>query len=151
MNNSTTPPTAAAMVVPGLNRKCQINPVSLTKNVKLQKTWADKLQQTLLNSWTCSPSRVINGAASLVHFKAAWIKIHSISGFKLHCLWESDCLYSRYSAVSVAGQTVSCGVAVFPHSLTILQPTTGTAIHTQLSILIILTLHAIFCTLKREK
>lgn len=68
--------------------------------------------------------------------------------FKTNLMCESDCAHSRRSAVSVAGQTVSRGVAVFPQDLTIFLHATGTAIHTKLSILVMLTLHAIVCSLK---
>lgn len=58
------------------------------------------------------------------------------------------CVHSRQCAVGVAGQTVSCRIAVLPHSLLILLHTAGTMVHTELPVLELSTLCTMFCTLK---
>lgn len=108
--------------------------------------------------WTVnSPCPDINGAASLIHHSAAKIEkqfvkkfslcaqytAYSISGFVIY-------IHSRQSAVGVAGQTVFCSIAVLPHSLLILLDTAGTMIYTELTVLVIFTLCAMFCTLETQ-
>lgn len=56
----------------------------------------------------------------------------------------------RQCAVSVAGQTVSCSVAVFPHGLLVFLHSARTTFHTKPFILVMQTLSAIICTLKEE-
>lgn len=51
-----------------------------------------------------------------------------------------SCVHSRQCAVGLAGQTVSCSIAVLPHSLLVLLDTAGTMIHTKLTVLEVLTL-----------
>lgn len=59
--------------------------------------------------------------------------------------------HSRWRAVGLAWQTVSGGIAVFPHSMQIALDATGTPVHTILAVLEIPTLRAMLSTLRRKQ
>lgn len=141
MKKSTTPPTAAAMVVPRLdkdNKKKRFNRARIL------------LSQILSSKKVAHPVLVSTGqplSSITVQLKKNALGRKSFSLVVCACACTRDA-HSRQRAVGVAWQTVSCSITVLPHSLVVFLHTTGAMIHTEISILEVSALYTMLCSLR---
>lgn len=118
MKKSTTPPTAAAMVVPGLNREKQHSSAQIPQTILNLFNFIQK--KTTNPNWywrkSSSPCPGINGAPPLIHHGAAetekrWVWNHS------HCVCIVGvclcvCLTSTHDSVQLPLHGKQCPVAL---------------------------------------